>query len=32
MGVIDGFVAKGIESEEDIARRKFFLRAIGYKQ
>lgn len=32
MGVIDGFAAKGIEGEEDIAKRKSFLRAIGYKQ
>ncbi len=31
MGVIDGFASKGIEGEEDIARRKSFLRAIGYK-
>ena len=31
MGVIDGFGPKGIEGEEDIARRKSFLRAIGYK-
>ncbi len=32
LGVIDGFKSKGIESEEDIAKRKGFLRAIGYKQ
>ena len=32
MGVIDGFKSKGIETEEDIAKRKGFLRAIGYKQ
>jgi adenosine/AMP kinase len=31
MGVIDGFAPKGIEGEDDIARRKSFLRAIGYK-
>jgi adenosine/AMP kinase len=31
MGVIDGFASRGIEGEEDIARRKSFLRAIGYK-
>jgi adenosine/AMP kinase len=31
MGVIDGFAAKGIEGEEDIAKRKTLLRAIGYK-
>ncbi|MEJ2158185.1 MAG: adenosine-specific kinase [Desulfobacteraceae bacterium] len=32
MGVIDGYAAKGIEAEEDIAKRKSLLRAIGYKQ
>lgn len=32
LGVIDGFASKGIEAEEDIAKRKSFLRAIGYKQ
>jgi uncharacterized protein len=32
MGVIDGFAAKGIEGEEEIATRKSLLRAIGYKQ
>jgi uncharacterized protein len=31
MGVIDGFSAKGIENEDDIAKRKSFLRTIGYK-
>jgi adenosine/AMP kinase len=31
MGVIDGFAPKGVEGEDDIARRKSFLRAIGYK-
>lgn len=31
LGVIDGFASKGIEGEDDIARRKSFLRAIGYK-
>jgi adenosine/AMP kinase len=31
MGVIDGFAAKGIEGEGDIAKRKALLRAIGYK-
>lgn len=31
MGVIDGFASKGIEGLEDIAKRKSFLRAIGYK-
>jgi len=32
MGVIDGFASKGIETEDDIAKRKSLLRAIGYKQ
>jgi adenosine/AMP kinase len=32
MGVIDGFASKSIEGEEDIAKRKSFLRTIGYKQ
>jgi adenosine/AMP kinase len=32
MGVIDGFATKGIEGEEEIAKRKSLLRAIGYKQ
>ena len=31
LGVVDGFSPKGIESEEDIAARKRFLRMIGYK-
>lgn len=31
LGVVDGFAPKGIEGEEDIAWRKDFLRAIGYK-
>jgi adenosine/AMP kinase len=31
MGVIDGFSPLGVEKEEDIAERKGFLRAIGYK-
>jgi hypothetical protein len=31
MGVIDGVKAKGVETEQDIAKRKEFLRAIGYK-
>jgi uncharacterized protein len=31
LGVVDGFSPKGIEGEEDIAWRKGFLRAIGYK-
>jgi uncharacterized protein len=32
LGVIDGFSLKGIEGDEDIAKRKSFLRMIGYKQ
>jgi len=32
LGVIDGFASKGIEGDEDIDKRKSFLRAIGYKQ
>lgn len=31
LGVIDGFKTKGIETEEDVAARKEFLRKIGYK-
>jgi len=31
MGVIDGFKSKGIEDEENIRKRKDFLRMIGYK-
>ena len=31
LGVVDGFPPKGIESEEDKAHRKDFLRKIGYK-
>lgn len=31
LGVIDGITTKGIETEADIAKRKQFLRAIGYK-
>jgi adenosine/AMP kinase len=31
LGVVDGFVPKGIEDEEGIAWRKSFLRKIGYK-
>ena len=32
LGVIDGYMPKGIESEDDIKKRKEFLRAIGYKR
>jgi hypothetical protein len=31
MGVIDGVKTKGVETENDIAKRKEFLRTIGYK-
>jgi uncharacterized protein len=31
LGVVDGFSPKGVESDEDIAWRKGFLRQIGYK-
>lgn len=31
LGVIDGYVPKGVENKEDIAWRKKFLRDIGYK-
>jgi hypothetical protein len=31
LGVVDGVSPKGIETEEDIAERKSFLRKIGYK-
>jgi len=31
LGVIDGVKSQGIESEEDVAERKAFLRKIGYK-
>lgn len=31
LGVIDGLSSKGIEGEADIAKRKAFLRTIGYK-
>lgn len=32
LGVVDGFSSKGIETEDDIEKRKGFLRMIGYKQ
>jgi adenosine/AMP kinase len=32
VGVVDGFISKGIETETDIQQRKEFLRTIGYKQ
>jgi adenosine/AMP kinase len=32
LGVIDGYAAKGIETEDDITARKNLLRQIGYKQ
>jgi hypothetical protein len=31
LGVIDGFSPKGVETDEDIKKRKEFLRKIGYK-
>ncbi|WP_461209197.1 adenosine-specific kinase [Desulfocurvus sp. DL9XJH121] len=31
MGVIDGYASKGVEGEADVAKRKDFLRMIGYK-
>lgn len=32
LGVVDGFMPKGIEKDEDIAWRKDLLRKLGYKQ
>lgn len=32
MGVIDGFSPKGVESAEDVEKRRAFLRTIGYKR
>ncbi len=32
LGVIDGFSPRGVETKEDIEKRKGFLRMIGYKQ
>jgi len=32
LGVVDGFSPKGVESEQDIKKRKEFLRMIGYKR
>jgi uncharacterized protein len=31
LGVVDGFVSKGIETEKDVRDRKEFVRKIGYK-
>jgi adenosine/AMP kinase len=31
LGVVDGVKTKGVETEEDVKKRKDFLRAIGYK-
>jgi adenosine/AMP kinase len=31
MGVVDGFASRGVESEEDKAKRSKLLRMIGYK-
>ncbi|MCD6299079.1 MAG: adenosine-specific kinase [Thermoplasmata archaeon] len=32
VGVIDGYMPKGIEDEDDVKKRKEFLRTIGYKR
>jgi adenosine/AMP kinase len=32
LGVVDGVKTKGIEAEDDVEKRKDFLRTIGYKQ
>jgi len=32
LGVIDGYMPKGVENDDDIKKRKEFLRAIGYKR
>jgi len=32
MGVIDGFSPKGVETDDDVVKRKEFLRKIGYKR
>lgn len=32
LGVVDGFGPKGVESAEEVAKRKDFLRKIGYKR
>jgi adenosine/AMP kinase len=32
LGVVDGYKPKGVESAEDVAKRKDFLRKIGYKR
>jgi adenosine/AMP kinase len=31
LGVVDGFLTKGLETEEDVKKRKDFLRMNGYK-
>ena len=31
LGVVDGVLTKGVETEDDVAQRKDFLRMIGYK-
>ncbi len=31
LGIVDGFLTKGIETQEDVKKRKDFLRMIGYK-
>ena len=32
LGVVDGFMPKGVETEEDIEERKKLLRKFGYKR
>ena len=31
LGVVDGFSSRGVETQDDIKKRKDFLRMIGYK-
>jgi adenosine/AMP kinase len=31
LGVVDGFLTKGIETKKDVEKRQGFLRMIGYK-
>ena len=31
LGVVDGFIPKRVETDEDVKERKGFLRRIGYK-
>ena len=32
LGVIDGFITKGVEGDDDVEKRRSFLRMIGYKR